>query len=121
MRIPWFGKRIVSPRLKSLLGVWLKTQAARASGGMDSAVLNGVLDASRRCSERCEIFALAKSPGSVESRIDPPAIMTHASIPAEVRAKLATSDSLVGDSLVRLSVGIEDIEDLIEDLESALA
>ena len=65
--------------------------------------------------ERCEIFTLAESLGGVESLIEHPAIMTHASVPAEVRGEIGISDALV-----RLSVGVEDVEDLIADLEQAL-
>jgi cystathionine gamma-lyase len=65
--------------------------------------------------ERCELFALAESLGGVESLINHPAIMTHASVPAEIRARLGISDTLV-----RLSVGVEDVGDLIDDLDYAL-
>jgi cystathionine gamma-lyase len=85
-------------------------------GGMVTAVLKGGLDASRRFLERCELFALAESLGGVESLIEHPAIMTHASLPARVRADLGISDGLV-----RLSVGVEDADDLIRELGSALA
>jgi cystathionine gamma-lyase len=85
-------------------------------GGMVSAVLKGGLDASRRFLERCELFALAESLGGVESLIEHPGIMTHASLPAQVRAELGISDGLV-----RLSVGVEDVDDLIAELEAALA
>jgi len=84
-------------------------------GGMVTAVLAGGLEASRRFLERCRIFALAESLGGVESLIEHPAIMTHASIPAGVRADLG-----INDGLVRLSVGIEDVEDLWTDLSRAL-
>ena len=84
-------------------------------GGMVTAVLKGGMAESRRFLERVEIFALAESLGGVESLIEHPAIMTHASIPAAVRAKLG-----VNDSLVRLSVGIEAADDLIADLAQAL-
>ncbi|MFQ5534452.1 MAG: cystathionine gamma-synthase [Sphingomonadales bacterium] len=84
-------------------------------GGMVTAVLDGGLGAARRFLERCQIFSLAESLGGVESLIEHPAIMTHASIPAEERARLGVSDSLV-----RLSVGVENIDDLIADLEQAL-
>ena len=85
------------------------------SGGMVTAILHGGLEESRRFLERVEIFALAESLGGVESLIEHPAIMTHASLPAEVRAELG-----IGDGLVRLSVGIEDGDDLIADLDQAL-
>jgi cystathionine gamma-lyase len=65
--------------------------------------------------EHCRLFALAESLGGVESLVNHPAIMTHASVPAETRARLGISDSLI-----RLSVGIEDCEDLIADLDQAL-
>jgi cystathionine gamma-lyase len=84
-------------------------------GGMVTAVLRGGLERSRRFLERTELFALAESLGGVESLIEHPAIMTHASIPPETRAELGISDGLV-----RLSCGIEDGEDLIADLAYAL-
>ncbi|MEC8236767.1 MAG: PLP-dependent transferase, partial [SAR324 cluster bacterium] len=65
--------------------------------------------------EKCQIFSLAESLGGVESLIEHPAIMTHASIPKEIRETLGISDGLV-----RLSVGIENVDDLIEDLDQAL-
>lgn len=84
-------------------------------GGMITAVLKGGLPEARRFLERVKLFSLAESLGGVESLIEHPAIMTHASVPAEARAALGISDGLV-----RLSVGIEDAEDLIGDLERAL-
>ncbi|MDJ0935866.1 MAG: cystathionine gamma-synthase [Kiloniellales bacterium] len=84
-------------------------------GGMVTAVLEGGLPAAKRFLERVRIFALAESLGGVESLIEHPAIMTHASIPAETRAQLG-----IGDGLVRLSVGVEDADDLIADLAQAL-
>jgi len=83
---------------------------------MVTALLRGGLDESRRFLERCRVFALAESLGGVESLIEHPAIMTHASIPPAQRAELGISDTLV-----RLSVGVEDIDDLIGDLRQALA
>jgi cystathionine gamma-lyase len=85
-------------------------------GGMVTAVLEGGLPAARRFLERVEIFALAESLGGVESLIEHPAIMTHASVPPEARAELG-----IEDGLVRLSVGVEDADDLIADLERALS
>jgi len=84
-------------------------------GGMVTAILKGRAEDARRFLERCELFTLAESLGGVESLIEHPGIMTHASVPAEVRAQLG-----IGDTLVRLSVGIEDIDDLIADLDQAL-
>jgi cystathionine gamma-lyase len=85
-------------------------------GGMVTAILKGTLADSRRFLERCQIFALAESLGGVESLIEHPAIMTHASLPPDKRAQLG-----IGDGLVRLSVGVEDEADLIADLAQALA
>jgi cystathionine gamma-lyase len=87
----------------------------RGFGGMMSLDLATDLAGARRFLERCEIFALAESLGGVESLIEHPAIMTHATIPPAQRAALG-----IGDNLVRLSVGIEDIEDLKRDLRRAL-
>jgi cystathionine beta-lyase/cystathionine gamma-synthase len=86
-----------------------------AFGGMITAELKGDLKFARRFLERCGIFALAESLGGVESLIEHPGIMTHASVPAAQRQALGISDGLV-----RLSVGIEDFEDLKADLEQAL-
>jgi cystathionine gamma-lyase len=84
-------------------------------GGMVTAVLKGGLAPAKRFLERCDIFALAESLGGVESLIEHPAIMTHASLPAEKRKAIG-----IDDGLVRLSVGVEDLDDLIADLETAL-
>ena len=84
-------------------------------GGMVTAVLKGGLPASKRFLERCKLFTLAESLGGVESLIEHPAIMTHASLPEDVRAGLG-----IDDGLVRLSVGIESVEDLIAELKYAL-
>jgi cystathionine gamma-lyase len=85
-------------------------------GGMISIELATDLDGTKRFLEAVRIFALAESLGGVESLIEHPAIMTHATIPVETRARLG-----IGDSLVRLSVGIEDLADLRDDLAQALA
>ena len=85
-------------------------------GGMISLDLRCDLAGSRRFLENVRIFSLAESLGGVESLIEHPAIMTHASIPAETRAELG-----IGDSLIRLSVGVEALEDLQADLAQALA
>jgi cystathionine gamma-lyase len=86
-----------------------------AAGGMISIELRGALEDSKRFLERCEVFALAESLGGVESLIEHPAIMTHASVPREARMALGISDTLC-----RLSVGVEDIADLKADLQQAL-
>jgi cystathionine gamma-lyase len=84
-------------------------------GGMIAVELATDLAGTKRMLERCELFALAESLGGVESLIEHPAIMTHATIPPAQRAALG-----IGDSLVRLSVGIEDVRDLERDLARAL-
>jgi cystathionine gamma-lyase len=84
-------------------------------GGMVTAVLKGGLKRSRRFLERCKLFTLAESLGGVESLIEHPAIMTHASLPEDVRAELG-----IDEGLVRLSVGIENVDDLIAELKHAL-
>ena len=85
-------------------------------GGMISFTIKGGLNESRRVLENTKLFALAESLGGVESLIEHPAIMTHASVPAAQRAALGISDTLC-----RLSVGIEDVDDLRADLAEALA
>jgi cystathionine gamma-lyase len=93
-----------------------KEQMRGLYGGIVTAVLRGDIDYTRKVLERCELFALAESLGGVESLIEQPALMTHASLPAPMRASLGISDSLV-----RLSVGIEDPGDLIAELGRVLA
>jgi cystathionine gamma-lyase len=90
-------------------------QMSGQGGGIISVDIRGGLEKSRRVLERCKLFALAESLGGVESLINHPAIMTHASVPEEIRARLGISDTLV-----RLSVGVEDVDDLIDDLDEAL-
>ncbi len=84
-------------------------------GGMITCVMRGGLKAATTMLEQTRLFALAESLGGVESLIEHPAVMTHASIPAEIRAQLGISDGLI-----RLSVGIEDADDLLADLTRAL-
>ncbi len=84
-------------------------------GGMVTAVLKGGLGSATKFLERTELFTLAESLGGVESLIEHPAIMTHASIPPEIRQELG-----IEDGLVRLSVGIEAVDDLVRDLDNAL-
>jgi cystathionine gamma-lyase len=93
-----------------------KRQMPGGFGGMISLDLKTDLAGARRFLETVQVFALAESLGGVESLIEHPAIMTHATIPAETRATLG-----IGDALVRLSVGVEDVEDLRDDLAQALA
>jgi cystathionine gamma-lyase len=93
-----------------------KRQMRGGFGGMISLELRTDLAGTRRFLEAVRIFALAESLGGVESLIEHPAIMTHATIPPETRAKLG-----IGDALVRLSVGVEDLDDLRADLKQALA
>jgi cystathionine gamma-lyase len=92
-----------------------KRQMLGGFGGIISVELKGDVNTARRMLERTRLFTLAESLGGVESLIEHPAIMTHASIPADQRAALGISDTLI-----RLSVGIEDCEDLIADLSEAL-
>ncbi len=94
----------------------LARRQMRGFSGMIAVELDTDLAGARRFLEACEIFALAESLGGVESLIEHPAIMTHATIPAEQRGRLG-----IGDSLVRLSVGIENVDDLKHDLRGALA
>ncbi len=109
-------EKVVYPGLKSHPQHDIARKQMRGFGGMVTIYLKGGLEASRKMLERVAIFGLAESLGGVESLIEHPAIMTHASVPAEQRAKLGISDGLV-----RLSVGIEDADDLIADLKQSLA
>jgi cystathionine gamma-lyase len=109
-------RRVLYPGLPSHPQHGLAKRQMRAFGGMISVELKGTLDDAKRFLERCRLFALAESLGGVESLIEHPALMTHGSVPPEVRASLG-----INDSLVRLSVGIEEADDLIADLAAALA
>ena len=108
-------KAVSYPGLKSHPQHDLARQQMRGFGGMVTITLKTDLEGTRRFLENTELFALAESLGGVESLINHPALMTHASVPKEQREKLG-----VTDSLVRLSVGIEDVRDLIDDLKFAL-
>jgi cystathionine gamma-lyase len=92
-----------------------KRQMTGGFGGIVTAVLRGTLEDSRRVLERCHLFSLAESLGGVESLIEHPGLMTHASLPAAMRASLGISDGLI-----RLSVGVEDVNDLVAELRHAL-
>jgi cystathionine gamma-lyase len=109
-------RRVFYPGLTSHPQHPLAQRQMRAFGGMISAEVAGTLDDTRRFLERCRLFTLAESLGGVESLIEHPALMTHASVRPEVRAALG-----IGDTLVRFSVGIEEADDLISDLATALA
>ncbi len=93
-----------------------RRQMPGGGGGIVTAVLRGGLDAARRALERCHLFSLAESLGGVESLIEHPAIMTHASLPEGTREALG-----IGPGLIRLSVGVEDVGDLTLELRAALA
>jgi cystathionine gamma-lyase len=117
----WLAKdprieRVYYPGLESHPQHELARRQMRAFGGMIAVEIAGSGDDARRFLERCRIFTLAESLGGVESLISLPALMTHASIPAEARAALG-----ITDQLVRISVGIEDCDDLISDLDAALS
>jgi len=107
--------RVLHPHHQSHPQAALGRRQMRGGGGMVTAVVAGGLPAAKRFLERTEVFALAESLGGVESLIEHPAIMTHASVPTEVRVRLG-----IDDGLVRLSVGVEAIGDLLADLEQAL-
>ncbi|MFN4290685.1 MAG: cystathionine gamma-synthase [Permianibacter sp.] len=109
-------EKVIFPGLKSHPQHAIAAKQMSGFGGMITIFLKGGLGEARRFLETVQIFTLAESLGGVESLIEHPAIMTHASIPAESRAKLG-----IHDNLVRLSVGIEDVADLKADLEHALA
>jgi cystathionine gamma-lyase len=109
-------RRVYYPGLESHPQLALAKRQMRGGGGMISVQLDTDLAGARRFLERVQIFSLAESLGGVESLISLPALMTHASIPVETRERLG-----ITDSLVRISAGIEDIEDLRDDLKAGLA
>jgi len=109
-------RRVYYPGLESHPQLALARRQMRGGGGMISVQLDTDLAGARRFLERVKIFSLAESLGGVESLISLPALMTHASIPVETRQRLG-----ITDSLVRISAGIEDIEDLRDDLKAGLA
>ena len=108
-------ERVIYPGLESHPQHALAKRQMQAFGGIVTVVLDRDLAGTRRFLERCQLFTLAESLGGVESLIEHPGIMTHASLPPELRAR-----SGISDSLVRLSCGVEDADDLIADLEQAL-
>lgn len=105
---------VIYPGLKSHPQHRIAKKQMNGYGGMITFYLKGGLKESRRFLEKVKLFALAESLGGVESLIEHPAIMTHASVPKKVREELG-----IHDNLIRLSVGIENIDDLIADLEKA--
>ncbi|KIG18219.1 Cystathionine gamma-lyase [Enhygromyxa salina] len=109
-------ERVIYPGLASHPQHELATRQMSGFGGMVSFYLNGGLDQARRFLETVRVFTLAESLGGVESLIEHPAIMTHASVPKENRDKLG-----IADGFVRVSVGIEHLDDLLADLDRALA
>jgi cystathionine gamma-lyase len=118
---PWLEKhpavaRVIYPGLKSHPQHALAKRQMDGFGGIITIEVKGGLKKARRMLERCELFALAESLGGVESLIEHPAIMTHASVPAANRKRLGISDGLI-----RLSVGVEDVADLQAELSRALA
>ena len=108
-------ERVIYPGLKSHPQHALAKRQMDGFGGIISIEVKGGLRKAKRMLERCELFALAESLGGVESLIEHPAIMTHASIPPANRKKLGISDGLI-----RLSVGVEDVRDLRAELDKAL-
>ena len=108
-------ERVTYPGLTSHPQHQLARKQMTGFGGMVTFVINGGLPAARTFLKSVRVFACAESLGGVESLIEHPAIMTHASVPPEVRAKLG-----IADGFIRLSVGVEDAEDLIDDLRQAL-
>jgi cystathionine gamma-lyase len=108
-------ERVLYPGLESHPQYELASEQMDQPGGIVTFFIKGGLDESRSFLEKCRLFTLAESLGGVESLVDHPAIMTHASVPADKRAELGISDQLI-----RLSVGIENVDDLVADLDQAL-
>jgi len=107
-------ERVIYPGLSSHPQHQLARRQQSGFGGMIGMDLRGDLEAARRFLKACQVFACAESLGGVESLIEHPAIMTHASVPPDKRRELG-----IDDGFIRLSVGIEDVDDLREDLERA--
>lgn len=108
-------ERVLFPGLESHPQFDLAREQMDQPGGIVTFFIKGGLQESRSFLEKCNVFALAESLGGVDSLVDHPAIMTHASVPQEKRAELGISDQLI-----RLSIGIEGVDDLISDLDQAL-
>jgi cystathionine gamma-lyase len=109
-------EKVIYPGLASHPQHALAKRQMDGFGGIISIVLKGGFEAAKRFCERTELFTLAESLGGVESLVNHPAVMTHASVPAENRARLG-----IADNLVRLSVGVEGADDLLADLVAALS
>jgi len=109
-------EKVIYPGLESHPQHELAKEQMPGFGGMITMYLRGGIDESRTMLENTKLFACAESLGGVESLIEHPAIMTHASVPVEQRKKLG-----IDDNLIRLSVGIEDVDDLITDLDRAIS
>lgn len=108
-------ERVIYPGLSSHPQHEIARKQMKKFGGMLSFVVKGGLTKARDVLEKCQVFSLAESLGGVESLIEHPAIMTHASVPAEIRKSLG-----IDDGLIRLSIGIEHQADLVEDLSQAI-
>ena len=108
-------QKVIYPGLESHPQHQLAKKQMNGFGGIISIELTGGLEVSKSFLEKTKIFSLAESLGGVESLIEHPALMTHASVPAEIRDKIG-----ITDGLIRLSVGIESVEDLIDDIDQAL-
>lgn len=108
-------EKVIYPGLKSHPQHSLACEQMHGFGGMITFYVKGGMESARKVLETVRVFSLAESLGGVESLIEHPAIMTHASVPAETRRQLG-----IDDSLIRLSVGIEDINDIMNDLKNAL-
>lgn len=107
-------EKVIYPGLSSHPQHALAREQMSGFGGMITFYIKGGLESARKFLENVQVFALAESLGGVESLVEHPAIMTHASVPAENRKALG-----IDDSLIRLSVGVEDLHDLLGDLKSA--
>lgn len=108
-------EKVIYPGLESHPQHQLARKQMTGFGGMITFFIKGGLDSARQFLEKVQVFTLAESLGGVESLIEHPAIMTHASIPTETRKELG-----IHDNLIRISVGIEDLNDLVQDLKQAL-
>jgi cystathionine gamma-lyase len=108
-------ENVIYPGLKNHPQFEIASRQMKDFGGMISFVVKGGLAKATSVLERVQIFSLAESLGGVESLIEHPAIMTHASVPADIRKKLG-----IDDGLIRISVGIENETDLVDDLKAAL-